>query len=273
MDEAEIRQLAKRIRKDVLEMIWKAGVNGGHIGGAFSCAEILACLYGRVMNLTPECVRKKDRDRFLLSKGHVALAHYAVLKELGFISEKEMLSFEVSGSPFPTHAVMCPEKGIEISSGSLGYGLSIGVGCALAAKKAGRKYHTYVLAGDGECNEGSIWEAAMAAARLRLDNLTFIIDRNGLQLDGYTERIMPVQDFFAVLSGFGFHTAVVDGHDTSQLCNALCQKKDGMPTAVIANTIKGKGIPSIEGKEGWHHVHLTQEQYDGFLQELEAVGC
>ncbi|MCR4818298.1 MAG: transketolase [Fretibacterium sp.] len=268
-DAAEIRELAKRIRTDILEMTYGAGANGGHLGGGLSCADILALLYGKVLNVSPESPLMPSRDRFLLSKGHVALAHYAALAEVGFITRDEMMSFETSGGQFPTHEVMNPSKGIETSSGSLGYGLSIGVGIALNAKRKGEQYRTYVLLGDGECNEGTVWEAAMSASRFHLDNLTAIVDVNEQSLDGYTKDIMPVHDIGRVFGGLGFQVRDSDGHDVEQLYKALSSLSGDSPTAVIAHTRKGKGIRSIEGRTGWHHARLTQEQYEAFRAELE----
>ena len=267
----DLRSLARNIRKDVLDMTFHAGVEGGHIGGAFSSADILAALYGSEMNIDPKNPTDPERDRFLLSKGHISLAHYAVLKECGFLTQADLDSFENNGSLFSTHEVMCPEHGIEITSGSLGYGLSIGVGVALRAKQKKQSYRTFVLLGDGECNEGGVWEAAMAAARYKLDNLVAIVDKNGQQLDGFTGEVMPIHDMAGAFKSFGWHTLVIDGHDVEAIQKSVREKAAGMPTAIIAQTVKGKGLPAIEGKTGWHHARITQEQYDAFQQALEGV--
>ena len=269
IDIEKISNLAKKIRKDILSMTFQAGVNGGHIGGAFSCADIMATLYGAVLHNSPKLVTSQERDQFVLSKGHVALAHYAALAELGYFSKAELKTFEQENSEFPTHEVMNPMKGIEVSSGSLGYGLSIGVGCAIAAKLKNSKHKTYVLIGDGECNEGSIWEAAMSAARFRLDNLTAIVDVNGQSLDGYTEDVMPVCSFADVFQGFGWSVKIIDGHDIQQIYEALKSRAQGQPTVLLAHTLKCKGISSIEGKTGWHHASLSKEQYEQFINEVE----
>jgi len=265
----ELKRLAFLIRSDVLEMTLRAGVNGGHLGGGLSCADILAVLYGEVLNICAEDPLDTNRDRFLLSKGHVALAHYAALAETGFFDREELLQFEVSGGTYPTHEIADPQKGIEISSGSLGYGLSVGVGCALNAKIKGLQYKTYVLLGDGECNEGSVWEACMAAARFELGNLIAVVDVNGQSLDGHIDRIMPIHDFKEVFSGFGWNVKEVDGHDFGQLLAAFAAEDCGKPTVILAHTVKCKGVPSIEGREGWHHARLMQEQYESFLGELK----
>lgn len=265
----ELERLAYSIRMDVLEMTYRAGVNGGHLGGGLSCADILAVLYGNVLNVCPQNPMDADRDRFLLSKGHVALAHYAVLAESGFITKEELTQFEASGSEYPTHEIANLKKGIEISSGSLGYGLSIGVGCALNAKNKKLPYRTFVLLGDGECNEGSVWEACMAAVRFGLSNLIAIVDINNQSLDGYTNRIMPISDFEKTFEGYGWNVKSVDGHSIGQLIGVLSAKNEnGKPTVVLAHTIKGKGVRSIEDKEGWHHARLTQEQFEQFQKEL-----
>ncbi len=271
MDAERVRALACRIRKDVLAMTCRAGINGGHIGGALSSADILAVLYGDVLRHTLADAVSLTRDRFILSKGHVALAHYAVLAEMEYFPVERLAEFEQPGGAFPTHEVRCEEYGIETSSGSLGYGLSVGIGCALAARMQRQDYHTYVLMGDGECNEGSIWEAAMAAARYRLTNLTAIVDLNGQSLDGRMEDIMPIHDFSAVFRGFGWNVVTVDGHDIRQLHDALLARATDRPTVVLAVTCKGKGVSSIEGVVGWHHAHLSEEQYAAFVREVEEM--
>ena len=266
---SELKNIAKRIRKDVLEMTFRAGANGGHLGGAFSCADILAVLYGGVMNLSPSSTNDVNRDRFILSKGHCAIGHYAALKETGFISEEELLSFEQPESSFPTHETMNQSRGIEISGGSLGYGLSIGVGLALNAKRKALNYKVYVLMGDGECNEGTIWEAAMSAARFNLVNLAAIVDVNKQSLDGYTSDIMPIHDMKKVWEGFGWHVIEVDGNNIAELIKGFNDLSSNNPNVLIAHTIKCKGLPSIEGQVGWHHARITQEQFDAFSKELE----
>lgn len=269
MLENELRDLAKAVRRNIIEMTFHAKTGGGHIGGALSSADIFAALYGEVMNVSPDRTIDENRDRFILSKGHVALGYYAVLAECGFISKEEMMTFEDSGSDYPTHTMMNLSKGIETSSGSLGYGLSIGVGSAIAAKKKGLNYHVYVLLGDGESNEGSVWEAVMSAAKVEADNLTAIVDINGQQNDGYTSNVMPINDIEQVYKGFGWNTVIIDGHNMSEIVEGLRTRSKGKPTVVLARTLKAKGIKSIEGKEGWHHTRITEEQYDRFLKELE----
>lgn len=269
--EQALQAFANRMRKNMLQMMKNAGPNGAHIGGAFSAADILACLYGGILNVAPDRVHDPERDRMILSKGHISVALYSALFEAGFLSWEELMSFEADGSEFATHAHKNLEKGIELSSGSLGLGLSYGAGAALAAKRKGQDYDCFVLLGDGECNEGCVWEAAQAAAKYRLDNLTAIVDFNRQSLDGFLEDSMPVCSYRAVFEGFGWNAVEIDGHDYSQLCGALCApRQDGKPTAIIARTVKGKGVSFMEDKVGWHHATLTQEQYEQALRELEA---
>ena len=267
----QIKILAWKIRSNVLDMTYNAGVEGGHIGGAFSAADLLAVLYGSVLNISPDTVTNPNRDRFILSKGHVSLAHYAVLKECGFMSQENLESFEKNGSLFSTHEVESIKHGIEITSGSLGYGLSIGVGMSLAAKQKGMSYKTFVLMGDGECNEGTVWEAAMAASKHKLDNLFAIVDKNGQQLDGFTTDILPLSNLDMIFKGFGWNVQTIDGHNIETIQKAFENVVPGVPMVIIAETVKSKGIPSIEGKIGWHHARITEEQYLEFKRELEAT--
>lgn len=262
MSLTEIMNLAYNIRKDVLDMTFHAGANGGHVGGAFSAADILAVLYGKVM---------MEQDRFILSKGHIALAHYAVLAECGFFSKEKLLTFEDSGSTLTTHEIKDSERGIDISGGSLGYGISIASGIALARKQAKDSSHIYVLVGDGECNEGSIWEGAMTAAKLQLDNITVIVDVNKQQLDGYTKDILPIRDIGKVFESFGWNTIYIDGHNYDEIEAGLLNRKNGFPTVVIAATVKGKGIASIEGQDSIHHMRISQEEYEKFVRELDET--
>ena len=264
-----IKELAWKIRNDVLDMTFHAGVEGGHIGGAFSSAEILAMLYGSELNVDPNHPKADDRDRFILSKGHISLAHYSVLKQCGFMTEEDIASFETNGSMFSTHELADAEHGIEFTSGSLGYGLSLGIGVALSAKMHKKGFRTFVLMGDGECNEGSVWEAAMTASKYHLDNLIAIVDKNGQQLDGYTQDVMPIVNMEQVFKGFGWNTVTIDGNDIESIQNAIRSKADGQPTVIIAETVKGKGISSIEGKTGWHHARISEQQYLELKQVLE----
>ena len=266
---AGLKELAHRIRENVLEMTYASGVNGGHLGGAFSSAEILAVLYGKILNWNVNNMTDPGRDRFILSKGHIAIGHYAVLAEVGIISKEEMMSFEKDTSFYQTHEKEDISRGIEFSGGSLGYGASFGVGTALMARKRNMSYKTYVLTGEGECNEGIVWEAMMSAVQYGLDNITFIIDVNKQQLDGMTVDIMPIRDIETVCKGFGCEVISIDGNDVDEVYNALRMEVFEKPKVIIANTIKAKGISSAEGKTGTHHIRLTAEVYNQYKNELE----
>lgn len=262
--------MARAIRRDVLEMTLSAGKQGGHIGGAFSCAEILAVLYGTVMNITPQNVNTPERDRFILSKGHSAIALYAALFENGFLTKEELDTFEKDGSAFPTHCVKNSNCGIEISSGSLGIGLSIGTGIALAAKQKRLPSRVFVLLGNGECDEGCVWEASMLAGQLVLENLIAIIDDNRMQNDGRSENIIALEQKDRMFSALGWEVIKVDGHNVLELLEAF-NKAVGSerPTAIIATTIKGKGSAITEWDPAFHHAVISIEQYNAIRGELE----
>ncbi|MBQ8130205.1 MAG: transketolase [Clostridia bacterium] len=266
---------AYRLRQDVLDIIMAGG--GGHIGGDMSSMEIMLTLYSR-MNVSPERLRDPDRDRFVLSKGHCVETLYAVLADKGFLSLDEVKAqFSRFGSEYIGH----PHNtipGIEMNSGSLGHGLSVGVGMALAARMDGRAYRSYVLMGDGELAEGSVWEGAMAAGHYRLDNLCAVVDRNHLQISGTTEQVMTPGDLGARFAAFGWHVIDVrDGNDVDQLKAAFdgAEETKGRPAVVIANTVKGKGSPLMENKASWHHHLPTAEEYEqirrDFLERKEAL--
>ena len=266
---------AYRLRQDVLDIIMAGG--GGHIGGDMSSMEIMLTLYSR-MNVSPERLRDPDRDRFVLSKGHCVETLYAVLADKGFLNLDEVKAqFSKFGSEYIGH----PHNtipGIEMNSGSLGHGLSVGVGMALAARMDGRAYRTYVLMGDGELAEGSVWEGAMAAGHYKLDNLCAVVDRNHLQISGTTEQVMTPGDLHARFAAFGWHVIdVSDGNDVDQLKAAFdgAEETKGKPTVVIANTVKGKGSPLMENKASWHHHLPTAEEYEqirrDFLERKEAL--
>jgi len=267
---AELRAMASRMRRTALAMTLGAGPHGAHVGPSMSIIEICAVLFGRVMRLDPLNPYWDERDRFLLSKGHGALGLYTALAEIGYLSSDELRAFETPEALLSGQPAMCVEKGIEISSGSLGLGLSIGIGVALAGRKAQRRYNTYVLMGDGECNEGTVWEAAMAASHFKLDRLTAIIDANGFQSDGSCRTIMDMGSHEAKWQSFGWETKSVDGHDVEALLDAFTspRREPNTPLAVIAATVKGKGVSFMENNIEWHHSRLSRAQYDSALQEL-----
>lgn len=259
---------AKQMRIDAIKAVYNAGRIGAHIGGTLSMIEIIAVLYVGVMRYDYENPMWEQRDRFILSKGHGVLAQYAAMKQVGMISEEEFLTFKQNGTFLYAHPYRNLKRGIEFSSGSLGQGVSQAVGVAIALKKKQSNSHVYVLVGDGECNEGSIWEAIESAAHFRLDNLTVIVDRNRLQYDGQTDDIMSMGNITAKFTAFGLDTTEVNGHDIDALYDAI-SIKNNKPSAVIANTVKGKGISFMENVPQWHNGILSEKQY---LQALMEQG-
>jgi len=260
-----------QIRRSIIEMIATAG--SGHPGGSLSVVEILSALYFGKMKVDPKNPKDPDRDYFILSKGHAAPAYYAVLAERGYFSKSEFARFRQLGSILQGHpdASKCP--GVDVSTGSLGQGMAMGVGVALGNRLAGRKNHVYVVCGDGELQEGLIWEASMAAAHYKLDNLTLIIDKNGLQIDGTVDEVMSLGDLPAKLSAFGYFVIdAVDGHDTEAILKALDEStKEGKPKAIICNTVKGKGVSFMENQVGWHGGATTTDETKLALRELEEI--
>jgi transketolase len=257
------------LRQNVLDIIVSGG--GGHIGGDMSSMEIMLTIYSR-MNISPQRANDPDRDRFVLSKGHCVETLYAVLADKGFLDLSEVKArFSKFGSEYIGH----PHNtlpGIEMNSGSLGHGLSVCVGMALAGKMDKKDYRVYVLMGDGELAEGSVWEGAMAAAHYKLDNLCAVVDRNHLQISGTTEQVMSPGDLHARFSAFGWHVIDVrDGNDVDQLNAAFdeAEQTKGRPTVVIANTVKGKGSALMENKASWHHHLPNAEEYEIISRELK----
>lgn len=268
----QITKTAKRMREKLLMMSLHAGASSSHFGGGLSIIEITACLFSMVMKLDPSNPEWRERDRFILSKGHGCLGYYAALCEVGFISEAELLTFEKTGSDLIGHPVINRKKGIEFSNGSLGMGLSLGIGVAIANRKRNNPLHVYVLMGDGECNEGSIWEAAMSAVHYKLTNITAIIDRNHFQQTGANQDIMNVGDIAKKWASFGWDVVEVDGHDVVQLYDVFSREKPiDKPCAIIAHTIKGKGFSFSENNNDWHHKILSQTQYDQAISELNQI--
>jgi len=266
-----IKAMAIRMRKHALSMAFSAGVNGAHLGGGLSMIEIMATLYGGVLHFDPHHPEWEDRDRFILSKGHGVLAYYSALAEAGFFSVDDLKKFEVNGEFLPGHPVMNIKKGIECSGGSLGMGLSFGVGVALTGKMREKLYRTYVLLGDGECNEGTVWEAAMSASHFHLSHLIAIIDWNSLQYDGYCSDIMNPGDIRAKWESFGWNVIEPDGHNVISLYQAFSdsmQESVNKPTVIIAHTVKGKGVSFMENHKEWHHSRLSKEQYELACAEI-----
>lgn len=266
-----VEQMANRMRKHALNMAFSAASNGAHMGPGLSITDIMATLYGAIMNYDSNNPLWEERDRFILSKGHGTLGYYPALAESGFFSIQELYTFEENDGFLPGQPVMNLQKGIECSSGSLGLGLSFGAGMAMSAKKRNRNYKTYILLGDGECNEGTVWEAAMSAAHFKLDNLVAIIDNNKMQSDGASLDVLNMLAFSDKWRSFGWEVAEVDGHDIGAIYDVLCKSnKSGNPLVVVANTIKGKGVSFMEGNIEWHHGVLTKSLYDEAMLELEG---
>lgn len=258
---SKLTEKTYELREMILDMVYRAG--SGHIGGDFSVVDILAVLYNGVMNISPEKAGDPDRDRFVLSKGHTADALYAVLADRGFFPGKELESFSGFGSKLLGHPnnKVC---GVEMNTGSLGHGLAVCTGMAIAAKLDGRSYRVYTVMGDGEQAEGSVWEAAMCAAHYRADNLCAVVDRNGLQISGTTDQVMSSAPLEEKWSSFGWNVlTVTDGNDPEQLQSAFRQAAahKNQPTVILANTVKGKGVSFMENKVNWHHRIPTAEEY------------
>ena len=250
-------------------MTYSAGPQGAHIGGSLSLCEILSVLYHDTMKYDKDNPADPSRDRLILSKGHGAIALYAALKSIGLFSDEELASYKHDGSILTAHPTYLPEKGMEFASGSLGQGLSIGVGVALALKRKANPAKIFVIVGDGECNEGSVWEAASSASHYGLDNLVCIVDKNMLQYDGNTADILDMGDLSQKFRSFGWDTEECNGHDCDELSKAFSCSHD-KPLAVICNTVKGKGISFIEGQYKWHNSSLTEAQFNDAMKELES---
>jgi len=272
-DMMKTKELARKVRRDIVDLTYQAGTNGTHIGGSLSIVEVLSVLYNDIMKFNKNDMTDESRDRFIISKGHGAMAQYAVMHRIGILSDEDMATFKKDGSSFSTHPYMNVRKGIEFSTGSLGHGLSLGVGSALALKK--KKNLTskvFVMMGDGECDEGSIWEAAMSAANFKLDNLILIIDKNRLQLDGFIEDIMKQGSLENKWKSFGWDICECDGHNVEDVYKTMSDalKNQKQPTVIFAHTIKGKGVSFIENQYNWHIGVLNDELYKKAVQELEV---
>ena len=260
---------AKHMRITALKMANRCGGNA-HLGGGLSIMEAMAALYGAVMN--DRKLPYEKRDKFILSKGHGVLGLYAALAEFGVMDEALLNTFMQDGSDLIAHPVMKPEIGLEASSGSLGQGISMAVGLALAAKKKGYSYRTYVLCGNGEANEGSVWEACMSAVNFGLDSFTLFLDNNRMQSDGMSEDVMNISGKYAgMLEALGFRVMEIDGNDMPQVLDAFTAPREaGKPLAIVGNTVKGKGVSFMENNNDWHHNRLTDAQLAAALSELEA---
>lgn len=267
----QLRETATTIRKDIVEMVYLAA--SGHPGGSLSAADILTTLYFHTMDINPEDKKNPERDLFVLSKGHAAPVLYSALARRGYFDPELLKSLRKMGAMLQGHPDMKGTPGVEMSTGSLGQGLSAAVGMALAKKIDQSDARVYTLLGDGEINEGIIWEAAMAAAHYQLDNLVAVLDYNGLQIDGPNEEVMGVSPVDAKFASFGWHVVIVDGHDIEALIGAFEAAKahKGSPTILIAKTIKGKGVSFMENQAGWHGTAPNQAQYEQAIAELGGI--
>jgi transketolase len=267
-DVRELERIARQLRRDVVKMVGQS--QAGHPGGALSSVDIITALYFAVLNIRPDNPEWDGRDRFVLSKGHACPALYAALGELGFFPKSEFETFDRINGLLQGHPDMRKTPGVDMSTGSLGQGLSAAVGMALGGKLKGAAWKVFVLLGDGELNEGQVWEAAMSAAKLKLDNLVAIVDRNTLQLVGPTEETMPLEPLAAKWWDFGWRVLETDGHDMAQLLAVLdeVQVAQEGPTVIIAHTVKGRGVSYMEYQVEWHSKAPSREQLTQALREL-----
>jgi transketolase len=264
-----LKNIALELRKDVVEMIYRA--NAGHPGGSLSAAEIISVLYFEIMNVDPKNPNWERRDRFILSKGHACPILYAALAKRGFFEREHLWTLRKTHSILQGHPDMKKTPGLDFTSGSLGCGLGIGVGMALGLKMSGIKSRVFVMLGDGECQEGAIWEAAMCAFHYRLSNLFAIIDYNGLQVDGWIRDVMNIEPLKEKWKSFGWYVTEIDGHNVEEILSAfqLCFKVGG-PAVIIAHTIKGKGVSFMENQIEWHGLALNEEEFERAMAELSA---
>ncbi len=272
MNKLELQKKANEVRKGIVTAVH--GAKAGHPGGSLSAADIFTYLYFEEMNIDPKNPRNADRDRFVLSKGHTAPGLYSVLANRGYFPVEDLPTLRHLGSYLQGHPCMQETPGVDMSSGSLGQGISAAVGMALAAKLDNKAYRTYTLLGDGEIQEGQVWEAAMFAGHRKLDNLVVIVDNNGLQIDGKIEDVCSPYPIDKKFEAFNFHVINIDGNDFDQIDAAFKEAKatKGMPTAIIAKTVKGKGVSFMENNAGWHGKAPNDEEYATAMADLEKIG-
>lgn len=268
LNEEEIKAMCKRMRLHAMDMALAAGNRGAHVSGSLSCMEIYAVLYGAILHYDIDNPLWNDRDRFIAGKEHARLAEYPARAEMGFYSPDVLNSYEQNDGLLVGHQLK-KDLGVEYGSMSLGMEMSFAVGKAIIAKQTEQKYHIYCLLGDAECEEGPVWEAFIAAAHYKLDNLTVIIDRNRMSVDGNTEELMAQRNMQKKMEAFGFDSVTIDGHDIHRLMEALSYKAEGKPYAVIAETTKGKGVSFIENNKSWHQAVLNEQQYQQAIEEIK----
>ena len=275
LDASEVQRLknkAKEIREKIVVVTEKCG--GSHVGGSMSQTDLMVYLYHKQMKIDPKNPDLPDRDRFILSKGHGGVGHAVVLGDLGYFDEKALYEFNKTGSPFGMHLDMHKVRGVDASTGSLGHGLGIALGMAMGARLRKETWRTYCIVGDGECNEGSIWEAAMAASHYKVSNLTAIVDRNKLMIDGPTEQVLGLEPFPQKWEAFGWNVLTIDGHDYNQIHDAIQKAiaETHKPTIIIANTIKGKGVDFMENVVSWHYAGLDSTMAEKALDCIRRNG-
>lgn len=272
MNNLELQKHANDVRKGIVTAVHSA--KAGHPGGSLSAADIFTYLYFEEMNIDPKDPKKADRDRFVLSKGHTAPGLYSVLANRGYFPVEDLPTLRHLGSYLQGHPCMQETPGVDMSSGSLGQGISAAVGMALAAKMDGKNYRTYTLLGDGEIQEGQVWEASMFAGHRKLDNLVVIVDNNGLQIDGKIDDVCSPYPIDKKFEAFNFHVINIDGNDFDQIDAAFKEAKatKGQPTAIIAKTVKGKGVSFMENNAGWHGKAPNDEEYATAMADLEKIG-
>ena len=272
MDNLELQKTANEVRKGIITAVYNA--KSGHPGGSLSAADIFTYLYFEEMNIDPKNPKMPDRDRFVLSKGHTAPGLYSALAERGYFPKEDLKTLRHTGSYLQGHPDMKHIPGVDMSSGSLGQGISAAVGMAIAAKLSGASYRVYTLLGDGEIQEGQVWEAAMLAAHWKLDNLLVIVDNNNLQIDGPVDKVNSPYPIDKKFEAFNFHVINIDGNDFDQIDAAFKEAKTvkGCPTAIIARTVKGKGVSFMENNAGWHGKAPNDEEYKIAMADLEKEG-
>lgn len=272
MNNLELSRMANEVRKGIVTAVH--GAKAGHPGGSLSAADIFTYLYFEEMNIDPADPRKEDRDRFVLSKGHTAPGLYSALAYRGYFPVEDLPTLRHLGSYLQGHPCMQEMPGVDMSSGSLGQGISAAVGMALGARMSGADFRVYTLLGDGEIEEGQVWEAAMFAGHRKLDNLVVIVDNNGLQIDGKIEDVCSPYPIDEKFRAFNFHVVNIDGNDMQQIREAFAEAHStkGMPTAIIAHTLKGKGVSFMEGQAGWHGKAPNDEEYKIAMADLERIG-
>ena len=268
MEKLELQKIANEVRKDIVTAVHAA--KAGHPGGSLSAADLFTYLYFQEMNIDPKDPKKADRDRLVLSKGHACPTLYAILADLGYFPKEDLAHLRQIDSHLQGHPDCNKTPGVDMNTGSLGQGMSLATGLALAAKHAKADYKVYAVVGDGECQEGIVWEAAMAAAHYKLDNLCVLLDYNGLQIDGTNDQVMGLGNIVEKFKAFGFECFEVDGHNIEEIDKAIEAPVSGKPKFICCHTIKGKGVSFMENQVGWHGRPLKPEEFETAMKELEA---